>query len=518
LRMNFRVLLARILILVKSFQKGITDMLSQKFTSKISYLIVMLFLGAIIISFALTGLGGGQSAQNSRGQTVAKVDGTPIGVSEYKRAYNQQINYYSQIMGGKSLSSKEIELFKIRKRALDSLISLKLTLNLADQIGIGPGKKEIIDEIKKVPIFLTNEQFDVIKYKQVLKSNRLTPGEFENNILEDLKNRKINSLLSYQLVSKQYIQDLLKYKSQKVQATAIKLYKNNLRQYINISPAETTKFIANKSNLGQLQSYYDDNKNQYNKPEMVKASHILIKGDDKSKIDKIAKELSVKNFHKLAKKYTQDPSGKDNGGSLGYFPRGKMVPEFDKVVFSMKVGSISKPIKTQFGHHLILLASKKPATAISFDSAKIGIAKKILQRSKNKELDLFVKKVATEIKSNFSNSNSLEKLKKKYGFQLETNKNLNRFDGAIGRIKLEEKDVSKVFSGSSTAYKIWDIDSPSHIVIFKTFPSKKMKKKKSSDSEVEENAQKFKISREIRNKIMQGLQEKAKIVTYGSLL
>ena len=89
----------------------------------------------------------------------------------------------------------------------------------------------------------------------------------------------------------------------------------------------------------------------------VKASHILVKTEEE------AKELynEIKNgasFAKIAEEKSLCPSGQ-NGGDLGYFTKGQMVKEFEDAAFSMNVGEVSNPIRTQFGYHLIYLTDKK---------------------------------------------------------------------------------------------------------------------------------------------------------------
>lgn len=83
----------------------------------------------------------------------------------------------------------------------------------------------------------------------------------------------------------------------------------------------------------------------------VKASHILV--EKHSQAEKIHDQVTKKNFANLAKNFSTCPSRK-KGGNLGEFSRGQMVKEFDKVVFAMNVGDISKPVKTKFGYHIIM--------------------------------------------------------------------------------------------------------------------------------------------------------------------
>ena len=89
----------------------------------------------------------------------------------------------------------------------------------------------------------------------------------------------------------------------------------------------------------------------------VRASHILVKTEDEAL--KLKNEIkNVDDFAKAAKQHSLCPSGQE-GGDLGFFGRGQMVKEFEDAAFSMKVGEISNPIRTQFGYHLLYLTAKE---------------------------------------------------------------------------------------------------------------------------------------------------------------
>ncbi len=114
---------------------------------------------------------------------------------------------------------------------------------------------------------------------------------------------------------------------------------------------------------------YNNGIEQYSTPEQVRASHILLKTDGKddaavkAKAEEILKQARAgADFAELAKKHSEDEASAKNGGDLDYFGRGRMVPEFDQVVFAMLPGQISDLVKTQYGYHVIKLVDKKVAT------------------------------------------------------------------------------------------------------------------------------------------------------------
>ncbi len=129
-----------------------------------------------------------------------------------------------------------------------------------------------------------------------------------------------------------------------------------------------------------LQKVYDQAIKEMGKKEEVHARHILIRaktGDEKASAEAkakieaiIAKLKSGEDFVKLAKEDTQDPSGKANGGDLGYFTKDQMVPEFSKVAFELKKGEISGPVHTQFGWHVIKVEDKRIKPPPTFEQVK----------------------------------------------------------------------------------------------------------------------------------------------------
>jgi parvulin-like peptidyl-prolyl isomerase len=132
----------------------------------------------------------------------------------------------------------------------------------------------------------------------------------------------------------------------------------------------------------ELKDYYNKNKSEFNVKESVHARHILVKEEaDAKKIISQLKSLKgdklKAKFIELAKSKSTGPSGVQ-GGDLGTFVSGQMVPAFNKEVFSMKVGTVTaKPVKTQFGYHVIYLESKNPANTRSFKEVSSTIEQRI---------------------------------------------------------------------------------------------------------------------------------------------
>ena len=131
-------------------------------------------------------------------------------------------------------------------------------------------------------------------------------------------------------------------------------------------------------NDADVEAYYNENKAQFVQGATVNASHILVDSEEKA-VEILAKiNAGEMTFEDAAKEFSTCPSGKE-GGNLGDFGRGQMVPEFDEACFTMEVGQTAGPVKTQFGYHLIRLNSKGEETEMPFDAVKVQLKEKLMQ-------------------------------------------------------------------------------------------------------------------------------------------
>jgi peptidyl-prolyl cis-trans isomerase C len=131
----------------------------------------------------------------------------------------------------------------------------------------------------------------------------------------------------------------------------------------------------------EVMDYYNQNLDFFNEPEKVSAKHILVATEENA--NEVLKEINNgMSFEDAAMKYSTCPS-KEQGGNLGPFGKGMMVPEFEEVAFKAEIGVISKPVETQFGFHLILVEEKIEPQTKSFDEVKELIKGHMLQEKQN---------------------------------------------------------------------------------------------------------------------------------------
>lgn len=119
----------------------------------------------------------------------------------------------------------------------------------------------------------------------------------------------------------------------------------------------------------EMKAYFDANKEIFDAKEQVKASHILVESE--AKAQEVRSKLSAGgDFAELAKEYSIDTSNKEQGGNLGFFSRGDMVAEFENAAFTLEVGKISEPVKTEYGYHIIKVEEKREAKTAVYEETK----------------------------------------------------------------------------------------------------------------------------------------------------
>jgi peptidyl-prolyl cis-trans isomerase D len=486
--------------------------------NKVSYFILTFIFLIITASFLFSGF---DNFSLGSGQQVAAVDGTPITTREYSVALNRQVEFFNQMMGGGGLTQKQLEEMGIKQSVLNGLIQQKLILNTAEQMGVVVSLEEVKNEIKSMPYFKTNNQFDVSLYRNMLQSNGYTPTQFEELVGNDLKQKKVDELFNNLLVSEGFVRDVAGFKNNQVTVQGVKIGRQALAPLVSVSEAEVTQYLAKPENKKALEAAYAENLTKYNKPEEVKARHILIKGDDAKALERITAiraKLTPQNFAAVAKKETEDESGKANGGDLGWFGAGRMVPEFEKAAFAMKKGELSAPVKSSFGYHVILVEDKKAAETKSLESVQGELARMELQKTKAQDLDKLLKSTAQDLEARLARNDfaGVEALAKKVEGQVFPNVEVNQYDQNLGTAELAPQEAEQVFSAAPGA--VLNFGNPGTIFLVKVVGKKAGAEKTPEQLKGEVASQGQLHSRKVREELVKALNNKAKIVTNQGLL
>ena len=141
----------------------------------------------------------------------------------------------------------------------------------------------------------------------------------------------------------------------------------------------------------EAKKYYDENEGAFSVPPTVSARHILVETEEEA--NNVKNEINNGlSFADAAMKYSKCPS-KEQGGNLGEFSKGMMVPEFEKASFESEVGVISEPVKTQFGYHLIIVDSKNEGSVKSFEEVKDSIVNELIKKNQHKKYEDLLKQL-----------------------------------------------------------------------------------------------------------------------------
>ena len=204
--------------------------------------------------------------------------------------------------------------------------------------------------------------------------NQVPPAkqaEFRKQVLEQLVAKELvysDAKKTNLLKSKEFKDEYKKVQERVKKELAVQIWQKKQMDKVKVSDKE-------------LKSYYNKNKEEFKEKESVHARHILVKTESEAQaLIKQMKSLKggdlLAKFIELAKLKSTGPSG-PKGGDLGSFARGQMVPEFNDKVFNMKVGTISDPVKTQFGYHIIYLEAKKAPKNLGFTEVKSFINQRL---------------------------------------------------------------------------------------------------------------------------------------------
>ena len=364
----------------------------------------------IILVFVFWGVGTNKGPGRNNAATV---NGQAITYRDYQQAYERTSNQYRQQLGG-TLPESLKKMLNIPQRVINQLVERALLLQGAQQMGLRVSDEEIRKTIQTMGSFQNaNGTFDVARYKEVLASSRMTPANFESSIRTDLLTDKVvNALgrfaqvmpdelqnrfiLDYETTTLAYIAFSEKDFADKVSVQDDALnafFESSKNNYMTEPQRQINYLFFSKTDGGSqpadsdIQAYYQQNAEQYNIPEQRHARHILLRttpedSDDtknntrKQLADILAKAKAGNDFATLAKKYSQDGTAA-NGGDLGFFGRGRMVPSFEQAVFSLKEGAISNIVETQFGFHIIKLEKITPARQRQLAEVKDEIISKL---------------------------------------------------------------------------------------------------------------------------------------------
>lgn len=409
---------------------------------------IKVILGLVILSFVIFFAGNFAGVdQNDPSRYVAAVGKEKIDNVEFQNTYQMLKKQQQQYYGNENESNPQLETF-FRQQAAQSLVDRRLMLREAKKAGILATEKEVQETIEQYPFLSNNGQFvSMDVYARIIENAfHMDIPSFEKAVSEDIIINKFNDyitagmLVTDKEVEEQYRKTNLTAKidyvlfESKAGAAGVETKPEDVRAYYeshkqDFQTGEQRKvqylWISHDSEKNKVQitperlkQHYDANISKYSRPEQVHARHILLKtgeGKNEEEVKKQADELVRKlrsgaDFAALAKEFSEDPGSKENGGDLGFFDRGRMVPEFEKAAFSQAPNQVGDPVKTQYGYHIIEVLQKQPAYTMDFALVKDQIFRELSSPQAMKNAEEQAKKIHQEITKNKKSISEVSKI------------------------------------------------------------------------------------------------------------
>ena len=329
--------------------------------SLIMWLVIIAFIGTIIFSW---GMGGIQSNDPRRKGIIAEINGSPVKYEDFK-------NIQQNLLNAEKDRDKvdELKTAEIKEKAWNQLVNMTVIGQEIKKNNITVSEEQLYSEIRNNPLpdfqsnpqFMTNNKFDLKKYQDFIDNPQPGMEATFRQIEMIYANRIPSKLLEAKIGSSVYVSDedvISEYKQKNLKAKA-KFVKVAISDF---KPADS--LITD----GEIEKYFNEHKADFaNKKEQRNFDYVLFSTEATAKdsafvLEDITDALKQINegvkFEEVAALYSEDGT-KENGGDLGWFGKGRMVPAFEKVAFTAEINKVVGPVKTRFGYHLIKVTDKK---------------------------------------------------------------------------------------------------------------------------------------------------------------
>jgi peptidyl-prolyl cis-trans isomerase D len=366
-----------------------------------------------------TGIMGGVGVQE-----VARIAGQTITAAQFRRHYQQVYEYYSKLYKLDKQDPVIVRQLGLGQQALSQIVNQYTIAAEARLSGLAVTDAELIEAISRFPVFQEDGRFiGSERYRQILQYSGMTTQEFEESMRRDILSEKFRNVIT-----------------DGVQATEAEIRQDfeeaNLTVKVDYVVFDPEEVKVEEISDEQLQTYYEENQQTFQEPErrkikfvevfvnpdevevteqqveaavssvaseeQVRARHILINLDEgeeaaRRKADRILREVrNGGDFQALAREHSADETSALRGGDLGYFARGRMVPEFEVAAFGLEPGQVSDLVRTPFGFHIIKMIARTNSDEESLHSAAEFQARLEEAEAKSSELARQVVRTARE--------------------------------------------------------------------------------------------------------------------------
>ncbi|MAY58435.1 MAG: peptidylprolyl isomerase [Pseudoalteromonas sp.] len=385
--------------------------------------VAKVILGAVILSFALAGIGSylGQTTE----QPVAEVNGIKISQTEFSRALQNERSRLEQQFGEyfTQIAADPTYMAQIRQGVIDRLVQQELQSQLATELGLRVSDESIRQTILELPYFKIGDQFNNDRYLQVIRQMNFQPDSFREYLRDDMTRSQLVSAVAgtdfalqnelksaialqqqtrsidYLVIDKQAMQANVDVTDQEV----ADYYELNAGQFlspelisVNYIELDADDIDVASVSEDDVKAYYEQSKAQYVEPEKRRVSHILIdnsEDDDaaKAKAESLLAQLNAgADFAQLAESSSDDIVSAEMGGDLEWIERDVMEPAFEDAAFALQnKGDYSDVVASEFGYHIIKLTDIQSQQVKPYDAVKADLRAELEQAEK---VDAFYEK------------------------------------------------------------------------------------------------------------------------------
>jgi len=397
---------------------------------------------AVVLAFVVTifyqwGVRSGGGPTRSE---VATIFGEPIGVREFQNVYSLLQQRYRAIFRTQSEVDLD-EQFHFREMALEELAKRAILLRLAQQYGLVISQQELEDSIAEIAAFQEQGRFSLARYQAVLSSQvpPIAPRQFEAQQRQALLLQKIITLLTEGMqVTDDEVEQTYRRENERVAMRYVVLTASAFEPQVSLTDEELQgyyeahkeayrdpeqrqiRYVAiplqrfmqhDDPSAEAVNEYYTRHLEAFQRPEQVRARHILFKVASSASAEQeaqvraraeavLAALQNGEDFATLAKQHSEDTATAEQGGDLGYFPRGQMVTPFEEAAFSLPVGQLSDLIRTPFGWHILRVEDKREAATKPLAEVEAEIKDKIREEKARDAAAAFVDDVLAALEAN----------------------------------------------------------------------------------------------------------------------
>lgn len=385
-------------------------------------------------------------------EVLATVGDHEITVARFRQIYLAQLQNF-RLQSSGEVSEEVLRSLGIDRQILQALISRYAALSEAERLGLAVSDAEVRQRIVNLPGFQENGQFvGEQRYRQALQFQRppLTPAQFEEEVRRDILFERLEAAVTgWVAVSDAEVAAEHRRRNEKVRVEVVVFRGDDHRDDVEASDEEIQALydespqaweepekrklrflLVDESAIfetispgdTEIQQYYDASIEQYTTPGQVRASHILLRTEEReeSAVEARAAELAAAarggaDFAELARQHSQDEATAADGGDLGLFGRGRMVAEVETAAFELDVDAVSDPVRSAFGFHVIRVTEKQERAVQPLDEVREAIGNTLRNERATARATALGRAIAAEV----STPEDLERAAAARGLELQ---------------------------------------------------------------------------------------------------